>query len=124
MTLLSPYEDFVTRTLGALKGAWARLEFVAGLRGENNQYQHWGMENVYGPDAAQLAIAQAHTYVFQSALETPISELAGEFPVVPETREFGRYLPQNLNGCTKEHFQYLTTALTLLGDARSSRQAA
>ena len=124
MTLLSPYEDFVTRTLGALKGTWARLEFVAGLRGENNQYQHWGMENVHGPKAAQLAIAQAHTYVFQRALETPISELAGEFSVADERPDFDRYVPQNLNGCTKEHFQYVTTALTLLADARSSRRVA
>ena len=124
MTLLSPYEDFVTRTLGALKGTWARLEFVTGLRGENNGYQHWGMENVYGPKSAQDAIAQAHTYIFQRAMETPISELAGEFPVVHETREIDRYLPQNMNGCTKEHFQYLTTALSLLADARSSRRVA
>jgi hypothetical protein len=124
MTLLSPYEDFVTRTLGALKGTWARLEFIAGLRAENNQYQHWGMENVHGPKASQLAIARAHTNVFQTALETPITELAGEFVVAVETADYSRYIPQDLNGCTKEHFHYVTTALTLLSDARSSRRVA
>lgn len=124
MPLLSPYEDFVTRTLGALKGTWARLEFIAGLRAENNQYQHWGMENVHGARASQAAIAQAHTSVFQRALETPITELAGEFVVADGSHDYNRYIPKDLNGCTKEHFQYLTTALTLLADARSSRRVA
>lgn len=124
MTLLSPYEDFVTRTLGALKGTWARLEFIAGLRAENNQYQHWGMENVHGPRASQLAIAQAHTSVFQTLLETPISELAGDFDAANVKADCNRYIPKDLNGCTREHFHYVTTALTLLADARSSRRVA
>lgn len=114
----------MTRSLGALKGTWERLEFIAGLRAENGKYEHWGLESVHGKKASLQAIAQAHTNVFQTVLETPISALTAEFSAIDGKADASCFIPKDLNGCTKEHFRYVMTALTLLADARSSHQAA
>lgn len=128
MTLFSAYEDFVNRTLGPLEGTWERLVFVAGLRGEKDRYEHWGLEYTYGPKAARAAITQAHTEFFQKVMETPITTLHQEFttelkrtPVPPDT---GRMIPEERNGCSPEHFRYVMSALNLLAESRSNRQAA
>lgn len=124
MTLLSAYEDFMTRTLGALNGTWAKLVFVTGLRGEKDRYEHWGLERTHGPKAAKAAIVKAHSDVFQQILETPIPELQREVPA-QLTKDAGteQMIPTERNGCSPEHFRYLLKALSFL-KSRSNRQAA
>jgi hypothetical protein len=129
MTLFSAYEDFVIRTLGALKGPWERLIFVAGLRGETGYHEHWGLEYTHGPQEAKGAMAQAHTEIFQKVLETPVPELWEESEAVSRKQKslvqnLDQMVPTDRNGCSSEHFHYIMEALTLLAAARSSRQAA
>ena len=128
MTLFFAYEDFVNRTLRHLEGTWERLAFVAGLRGEKGRYEHWGLEYTYGPKAASAAMTQAHTELFQKVLETPITTLHQEFPTEPKRTpappDTGRMIPEERNGCSPEHFRYVVSALNLLVESRSNRQAA
>jgi len=125
MTLFSAYDDFVQRTLGSVRGVWAKLAFVAGLRGNDGKYQHWGMVRTHGP-AAEKAMEQAHTETFQTVLETPIPELDGEFGQANGANDLApeNYVPANLNGCSRKHFDYLLGALNLLKRLRSNRRVA
>lgn len=129
MTLFSAYEDFVLRTLGALKGPWERLVFVAGLRDPKGRHEHWGLEYTHGPQVAKKAMAQAHTDMFQKVLETPLPELREEFEALARRQTSGvpeleQMIPAERNGCSSEHFRYVRSALTLLAAVPSSRQAA
>ncbi len=129
MTLFSAYEDFVGRTLGALDSTWEKLVFLAGLRGEKDRYEHWGLEYTHGPKAAHAAIMQAHAEIFQRTLETPIPALSEEFEAAkskstPKQSNLDQMIPKKRNGCSPEHFRYVLSALTLLAESRSSRQAA
>jgi hypothetical protein len=128
MTLLSAYEDFVERSLGALKGNWARFNFVAGLRGESLEYEHWGMEQTHGPQAARKAMAEAHEELLERILETPLPLLEEEFDgVTAESLSKSKpeqLLPANASSASREHFRYVLTALTLLAESRSTHQAA
>lgn len=128
MALFSAYEDFCARTLSALRGTWEKLEFVSGLKRDNNQYEHWGLKYTFGPVQANRAMAQAHTDLFQETLETPLPALA------MQVEEMGKkdgpqvtpdqYVPEERNGCSKEHFRYVSTALSLLAESRSSHPTA
>ena len=129
MTLFSAYEDFVGRTLGVLEGPWAKLLFISELRGEKGRYEHWGLEYTHGPVNAKKAIAQAHTDMFQGVLETPLPALLEEFQAArvkagSALADQERMIPIDRNGCSVEHFRYVLTALTLLADSHSNRQAA
>lgn len=78
MTLLSPHDDFVIRTLGALGGCWRRLLYVSALRGESGAYSHWGFVRLHGEDKAQAAMHQAHKEVFREVLRRPVPQLIAE----------------------------------------------
>ena len=62
MTLLSALEDLLTKTLGALPGLFAKLEYLASLR-EDGRYAHWGLTHVYGEVSATRALVDAHALV-------------------------------------------------------------
>lgn len=127
MTLFSAYEDFMQRSLSALKGNWARFTFVAGLRGKSG-YEHWGMERTHGPHAAGKAITQAHGELLEKVLETPLSileeEVTGAKPESISKATPEQLLPPNANAALREHLRYVLTALTLLAESRSNHQAA
>src|SRR5215472_9336822 len=78
MTLLSAYEDFVGRTLGAFRSAWEKLRYISSLREGSRRYRHWGMEKTYGDGDAEQAIQRAHTEVALSVLRRPIRQLSLE----------------------------------------------
>lgn len=127
MPLLSAYEDFCERTLGALNGVWKKLEFVSGLKAEKGHYEHWGLKYTYGPVQANRAMAQAHSEAFQKVLETPIPTLDRELKDTGGKDAAERpeqYVPEDRNGCAAEHFEYVLKALNLLAASRSNHQAA
>lgn len=75
MSLLPPLDDFVTRTLGAIPGLLARIEYVSSLKKEG-RYEHWGLTRVHGVRAAQTAIGDAHKMLIAEVLQTPLRVLA------------------------------------------------
>ena len=66
-------------TLASLAGPFARLAYLASLRDfARDEYAHWGMENIYGAEAANTALAQLHREVFREVSALPLGELAGQ----------------------------------------------
>ena len=122
MTLASAYEDFQRRTLGALPGLWARLRYIAGLRGPAGFYQHWGMSRTFGPEATQQVVSAAHSELFVKLLRTPLRQLTAEFtegkPSSDELLDWSLYVPANLEGGSVEHFKSVVSALLALSEAR------
>ncbi len=136
MTLLPATEDFVTRSLAALPGRWAKLQYVALLR-QDGAYAHWGMERIYGQAAAQRAIEQAHRDLFLEILRTPIAELwreavatareraTSEGELVRELADSANALvPANFGGGSARHFNSVLLALSALARRSATRPGA
>jgi hypothetical protein len=131
MTLLSVSDDFVRTTLRAVPGLLGRLRYVAGLRGEDGRYQHWGLARVYGEPAAQRTLAEAHLSLFLKVLRAPLRELVedlqqmaaadGEKPAVCADRlreALPRLLPPELGGGSARHFSSVLEGLSSLSRSR------
>jgi hypothetical protein len=78
MTLHSALEDLQKTTMKAVAGGLSKLEYLAGLRGREGSYEHWGLARVYGNLAARRALAQAHRSLLSKVLATPIRKLVDE----------------------------------------------
>ncbi len=75
MTLKSALEDLSRTTLRAVSGCLRKLEYLAGLRGLQGNYVHWGFRKVYGESTANKAITTAHHEVVSEVLSTPLGTL-------------------------------------------------
>ena len=129
---LSPFEDFKLRTLSAISGLWAKLLYVAELRSEDGNYEHWGHSRLHGEGRSQEALAQAHSELYIELLRTPISELAKELEAVGDENEpapaarrlaenEAKAVPQNFRGGSPRHFSSVVLAVSLLdSDRRAS----
>ena len=133
MTFLSAYQDFVNGTLAALPNAVARLRYLGELR-SGGAYQHWGMKRTYGIDAAEEAMAKAHTAVVLELLRLPMREVIrqvkqeAERQAVPASNFVELLLqqreaiqPEKLGGASARHFS--ATLATLSKLARKSAVA-
>jgi hypothetical protein len=138
MTIYSPMDDFMQRTLSKVQGAWAQLEYVASLREEENeQYQHWGMTRVFGVEPAQHAIAHVHRDLVLQLLRTPLSALVDDARCSAEQQGMplnlyvqqlsshgGRLLPVKLGGGSVRHFNSVLLALSALAACPQTGRAA
>ena len=75
MTLKSAFEDLSLTTLRAVFGCLGKLEYLAGLRAHEGDYQHWGFGKVYGQPTANKAIGTAHREAVSEVLSTPLNQL-------------------------------------------------
>jgi hypothetical protein len=75
MTLKSAFEDLSRTTLNAVSGCLRRLEYLAGLKGDEGDYSHWGFRKTFGHASANKAIATAHREVASEVLSTPLGRL-------------------------------------------------
>jgi hypothetical protein len=75
MTLKSVKEDLQARTLRAVAGLLGKLSYFASLRREDGTYSHWGLSRVYGEEASQQALTEAHRTVLSTILRAPLSKL-------------------------------------------------
>jgi len=117
MTISSAYDDICAFTLTALGCAWERLRYLAGLRASDGRYLHWGLARTYGEEAAQRALAQAHSELFIEILRTPLRRLAGQSSAL-DGPDWSAYLPADLEGGTPQHFSSIVSSLTALAEAR------
>jgi hypothetical protein len=137
MTLYSPLEDFMQRTVSQVPGLWAKLEYISSLRAEEGGYEHWGLARLFGNEAAQKAIEQAHRNLVLQMLRTPLSTLVEEAKKTAEQQKTAlnvyvqelnsqsdRLLPVKLGGGSAKHFSSVLLALScLVASPRSSKAA-
>ena len=90
-------QDFADNTLASLAGPFARLAYLASLRDfARDEYAHWGMENIYGAEAANTALAQLHREVFREVSALPLGELAAQIQeYLAQLEDGGRTLLRN-----------------------------
>jgi hypothetical protein len=75
MTLKSVKEDLQARTLHAVSGLLGKFEYFTSLRQDDGTYSHWGLSRVYGEEATQRALAEAHKNNVSQILRTPLRDL-------------------------------------------------
>jgi hypothetical protein len=75
MTLKSAFDDLSRTTLKAISGCLRRLDYLAGLRAKDGEYEHWGFGKTYGQANASKAIAAAHREAVSEVLSTPLGTL-------------------------------------------------
>jgi hypothetical protein len=133
MSLLTPLDDFVTRTLRAIPGLLARIEYVSSLK-KDGRYEHWGLTRVHGVKPAERAIGDAHKMLIAEVLQTPIRVLVEDNAAIcaAEGLEMRTYLeglqtrrttllpgPRN-ERASELHFNSVLRALWVLARAQSS----
>jgi hypothetical protein len=131
MSLFTALEDFLHRSLSAFPTVWEKLCFVSELRGDNQRYEHWGLQQKYGESEAQTALADAHAGLCNEVVSTQLAELwlAANQAAHREELEVEEFfkrlrstdrLPGNLQGVTPEHFDFVVTNLSRVSRARSA----
>jgi hypothetical protein len=78
MTLKSALQDVKETTLAAVSGLLGKLAYLASLRRGQGRYEHWGMEQVHGPDSTERALRTAHTEVVNGILRAPLESLVDD----------------------------------------------
>lgn len=63
--------DLYARTLDRLPNVFARLKFFASVR-RGDGYAHWGLARMYGKQASETALAQAHSACVVGMLRSPV----------------------------------------------------
>lgn len=139
MTLKSALEDLSRTTLEAVSGCLRKLDYLAGLRVDQEAYVHWGLSRVHGDMPANRALGMAHRAAVSKVLSTPLRNLledveqaSTQLGVAPETyleklseRE-PLLLPQNPGAGAARHLSSVLRALLGLErhrDRNATRQA-
>lgn len=126
---LSPFEDFKARTLSALSGRWAKLLYMAELRGKDLTYKHWGYSRTHGEACSQAALGKIHSETYIEVLRTSVADLIRELgwerrqalhnAEVERIEALGsKMIPKELNGGSARHFNSILLTLRLLSAER------
>ena len=127
MTFRSAIDDVLDVSLAAVSGIVRKLEYLSSLRDTPDSYSHWGLARVYGEEAAQQALAEAHRTIFLVILRTSLRTLRDDAAVSsrqeqkPEEdyagdlrRRLPSLLPSDLGGGSARHFSSVLHALSSL----------
>jgi hypothetical protein len=103
MTLKSAIQDVKDTTLSAVSGLLGKLAYLASLRHKQGRYQHWGVENVYGPEASERALKALHADILKGVLRTSLPLLEQDLQVSCGAGglDAGTYVEQ-LRGCFED----------------------
>src|SRR5205823_5961511 len=123
------YEDFVNETLLSVPRRLDRVRYFRRLR-SGTGYRHWGLESVYGEDAAQNAVWRAHQELITELLRTRVETLHDD-----AAKDQSEDLDELLDGCRKLlprgatraqelHFRSVLLALLHLSGQRANDRAA
>lgn len=131
MTLKSVKEDLQARTLRAVSGVLGKLEYFTSLRQEDGSYSHWGLSRVYGEEAAQRALEEAHQNNVSQILRTPLRNLLEDAQQCSgkngiDQKQFleqledraAQSVPKNPSAGSRRHLSSVLHALSALVKAR------
>ena len=132
---LSPFNDFVKRTMSSIEGLWAKLNYIRELRREDGSYEHWGFARVHGEAACQQTIADIHSQLALELLRTSMSQLSDELRISANNAESSprqlaqalyqdeeRLMPKDLCGGSRSHVHSVLLAARLLSCETSTGQ--
>lgn len=132
---LSPFEDFMRRSVSVLQGVWSRLNYIRELRDSDGRYEHWGLSRIYGNDAAEKMIADVHSELYLQLLRIPLSELLEQLELSAEDagcsavqlseqlyRDRRRITPQELRGGAPEHMRSVLLIAELMSKYRREQK--
>jgi|SRR5262249_55063646 len=115
---LSPFEDFMKRTMSILQGVWSKLNYMRELRSPEGKYEHWGLAATHGEQAANKMLADVHSELYLQVLRTPVRELFEQLELSAEDAECSptqlaeqlhknrkRITPEDLRGGAPEHLR-------------------
>jgi hypothetical protein len=71
------------------------LAYLASLQDAPGLYHHWGLEREFGEDEVSRAFQHSHRMVFETILQTDLSELAGDLKIGAE--ELGKSVSEFLH---------------------------
>lgn len=124
---LSPFEDFMKRTMSVLQGIWSKLNYIRELRSSDGRYSHWGLARTHGEDATNTMLADVHSELYLQVLRTPLSELFEQLELSAEDaecsgaqlaaqlyRERRSLTPCDLRGGSPEHLRSVLLITELL----------
>jgi hypothetical protein len=135
---LSPFEDFMKRTVTVLQGVWSKLNYIRELRSPDGRYSHWGLARTHGEDATNTMLGDVHSELYLQVLRTPLSELFEQLELSAEDadcsstqlaeqlyRERSRLMPCDLRGGSPEHLRSVLLITDLLSkySARGKRKS-
>ncbi len=79
-------QDLQDRTLAELNGGLTRLVYLSSTRDYNTgEYQHAGLADRFGSEAAQKALARCHETAFHDLLYSTLADLVGQLSVYIES---------------------------------------
>ena len=78
--------DLELRTLARLRGEFSKLVYLSSTRDYNTgEYQHDGLAQQFGAQAAQQALARCHESVFQEVLHASLASLVAQLATYIES---------------------------------------
>ena len=78
-TVEAAVHDLENRTLAHLRGRLTKLVYLSSTRDYNTgEYQHEGLVQRFGKQAAQQALAHCHEAAFQELLDASLADLAAQ----------------------------------------------
>jgi hypothetical protein len=129
MRLRSAPEDFEANTLGAVPGLLGRFCYVGRLHDGEGAYEHWGMAQVYGEDAAQCAMRTSHRVLLSKVLKQPLALLLKDVPAscamehLTESElltSLAHSQPKPLSLSARAHLRSVLSALLALVESRNN----
>ena len=131
MRLRSALEDFEANTLAAVPGLLGKLHYLGALHDGNGTYNHWGLEKVYGNDAARSAISTCHRALLSRILKTPLPVLLDDVGASSANRQLAgseflrslnsaHSLPKSPPPASQVHFKSVLHALSALAESGNS----
>jgi hypothetical protein len=101
MNFKSALEDLSKSTLTAVSGCLQKLEYLAGLRRQEDDYSHWGLGRVYGHTTANKALGEAHRDAVSKVLSTPLAKLLDD--VETSAKSSGRTADEYLESLSRQN---------------------
>jgi hypothetical protein len=77
MNLTSANDDFL-RTLKSVPGLVGKICYMARLRNDSGDYEHWGLKKIHGYEQALESMATAHKIIFAEILRSRLANLYSE----------------------------------------------
>ena len=131
MTLKSAQDDIV-KTLSFVPGLFGKICYLARLRNEDGEYDHWGFNKTHGAELATASMRTAHRIIFTEVLRSPLSRLCSQVENVNVERCQKDHelrtqaIPKGTGNGPRVHFNAVVAAVSALAEAqrRSTRRDA